>query len=223
MSEILHLDKSKRWAEQRDKILETVFNYLDFDGGEFVLDMGSGLGELAEILSLKGVWFIGVDNDPECVQIASEHVPSAHFEVQDACNTNFSDGLFDVVTVICILEHVENPTALIREAYRVCRPGGKAVFVTPNIGRPRRLMLAAQKKEKWERSGHRQGWDYHLLRHCLEYNGWHVDEIHTRFVDTPFYEYLPKWLGNLLSNVVLLRLFPRTGSELYAFCRKKIN
>lgn len=215
---VYHIDKQDRLAEQRDVMLDFVLKNLRLSGEASLLDIGCGLGVFLESVNVKKK--TGVDLDPECIEITKKYVPEAELHVADACALPFPDETFDTVVAICLLEHVENPTAFIKEAYRVTKIGGRALITTPNIGRPLRLMLAAQRKEKWERSGHRQGYDYHLMKHCLENNGWRVERILTRFVDCPFYKQLPRFIGNFMSHKLLPRLFPNIGSELYAFCRK---
>ena len=55
----------------------------------------------------------------------------------DAVQGNFADGLFtaastDAVVASHTIEHLTDPGAFIREAYRVLRPGGMLVLATPN-------------------------------------------------------------------------------------------
>ena len=203
-------------------LLMDYFNRRGLSEGSRVLEVGCGWG-LAGIYCAKrhGANVTGVDIDPECIAICKKHVPEGCFYVHNVERMPmFINKQFDVVSAICLLEHVDNPTAMVREALRVCKINGLGIFVTPNIGRWHRFALAGQKKEKWERSGHKQGWDYHLLKHFLENQGWKVEKIVTRFVDCPFYAYLPRPLGDYLSHKLLPRLFPNVGSELYAFCRR---
>lgn len=44
-----------------------------------------------------------------------------------------SDTSVDVVTAMDVLEHLVEPQMLVSEVYRVLRPGGYAVFATPNL------------------------------------------------------------------------------------------
>src|SRR5208282_6419691 len=41
---------------------------------------------------------------------------------------------FDVVTLTDVIEHVPQPSGLLSEIYRVLRPGGVLLIVTPNFG-----------------------------------------------------------------------------------------
>ena len=221
MSEVNHLDKTKRYADQRELHLEFMQKHLTVESDSVWVDLGCGLGELLENMGDGSVWKYGLDQDPECVEITREHVPSATVRVGDVEDSPYPDDFANLSTSLFVLEHVENPTAHVRDALRITKKGGRFIVATPNIGRPQRLWYAVQKKERFERSGHRQGYDHHLLYHLLTYNGWKVEKILTRFVDCPFYNRLPKWFGDYMSKNLLLTLFPNVGSELFAFCRKE--
>lgn len=52
------------------------------------------------------------------------------FTVDDATKTPYKAEYFDVVILASILEHVNDPEALLREALRICKPGGKILFNT---------------------------------------------------------------------------------------------
>lgn len=45
----------------------------------------------------------------------------------------FKDRSFDLVTANMLLEHVREPARLVREAYRVLKPGGRFLVHTPNV------------------------------------------------------------------------------------------
>ena len=55
----------------------------------------------------------------------------------------FADASFDVVTANMVLEHSERPASLMSEVWRVLRPKGVFVFLTPNKYYPMSLLAAA--------------------------------------------------------------------------------
>ena len=44
----------------------------------------------------------------------------------------FKDAQFAIVTAIEVIEHLENPRHLVREIFRILKPGGLAIITTPN-------------------------------------------------------------------------------------------
>jgi len=43
----------------------------------------------------------------------------------------FPDDYFDYVTMLAVIEHIDDPTPLVKEIHRVLKPGGRFVFTTP--------------------------------------------------------------------------------------------
>ncbi|QLH81208.1 class I SAM-dependent methyltransferase [Halosimplex pelagicum] len=185
---------------------------------ENVLDIGSGYGEFLEVIDQEfdGVVKYSLDRESELLR-TTKRFADVHSVQADAKRLPFKSESFDLVTALGIIEHVENPTQFVREVHRVS--SGQAVFLTPNIGRPNRLIAAMLDKSVNEFEGHKQGWDYHLLVKFLESNGWIVDDIEIRYVDFPLYRRFPR-LGRFLSYKVLPRFFKNAGTELFAFCSK---
>ncbi len=44
----------------------------------------------------------------------------------------FSDGFFDQVTLLAVIEHIEDPLPILREAHRCMRHGGRLIVTTPS-------------------------------------------------------------------------------------------
>ena len=190
------------------------FSYKRID---HVLDIGCGYGELLKSFATCKAK-VGVDIDLS-ILTDIDRADGITVCVAEGERLPFKDNSFDLVTAILILEHALAPLNLLKEARRVSREYG--IFATPNVGRPHRLIAAMRGQLVRDVSGHLQGWDYHLFRQFLEINGWEIVKFKTRFVDVPFYNLLPTKLVRWLSYGALLKLFPRAGSEMFAFCRKK--
>ncbi|MFZ0758849.1 MAG: class I SAM-dependent methyltransferase [Candidatus Sulfotelmatobacter sp.] len=94
-----------------------------------VLDLGCGYSNLsfAEWLPCAAK-VVGVDRRQEAVK---RH-PHLDFRiVGDIENSPLVDGSVDVVISSFVMEHVEDPKAVLRECQRVLKPNGIAIFLTP--------------------------------------------------------------------------------------------
>ena len=105
----------------------------DLKPGETVLDLGSGAG-LDVLLSARrvspGGQAYGVDMTDEMLALANSHrekagVANATFLKGTIENVPLPDGSVDVVISNCVINLAEDKAAVIKEAFRVLRPGGR--------------------------------------------------------------------------------------------------
>jgi demethylmenaquinone methyltransferase/2-methoxy-6-polyprenyl-1,4-benzoquinol methylase len=91
-----------------------------------VLDVATGTGAVArELLRQKGCAVVGVDQSPEMLAVAREHLPARVKLVEaSAEHLPFEDASFSALTVTYLLRYVDDPGATLAELGRVVRPGG---------------------------------------------------------------------------------------------------
>ncbi len=94
-----------------------------------VLDLGCGTGSAGESLKAAGATVIGADLSLPCLAVARRRL-DAVVRV-DAVRLPFEDGTFDAIVARGALHHMADPEAAVSEAYRVLKPGGRAVFLDP--------------------------------------------------------------------------------------------
>lgn len=77
---------------------------------------------------------IGIDIDKEAIQFSKEKFENEnlHFYIQDAMKIDFMDNSFDVVNCTHIYEHVPDSQQLMKEIFRVLKPGGICFFTAGN-------------------------------------------------------------------------------------------
>ncbi len=98
-----------------------------------VLDLGCGRGGVVERLGVTGHWN-GCDPDWRSLK---EHRRAQLARAQAASERlPFADGVFDLVIASWVLEHLPCPMHTFAEIARVLRPGGRFVFLTPNLRHP---------------------------------------------------------------------------------------
>jgi demethylmenaquinone methyltransferase/2-methoxy-6-polyprenyl-1,4-benzoquinol methylase len=109
-----------------------LLSLLELRGGEKVLDVCTGTGKLAFLLSKrvgKEGLVSGVDFSKEMLLEAEKKLsfkPSnISFAFSDAKNLNFPENSFDAVTVSFGMRNIIDSAAALREAYRVLKPGGR--------------------------------------------------------------------------------------------------
>lgn len=104
-----------------------------FSQGKTVLDVGSGAGYGADILSRTARWVGGFDVSEDAMQFAGDTYPQVRFLCASATNFPVADKSFQVVTALEVIEHLEDWRALLQEAARVLTSDGVFLVSTPNI------------------------------------------------------------------------------------------
>ena len=100
--------------------------------GNKLLDVGCGNGEYLNKMKNLGWEVEGQETDPKAAQFANEKY-KLKIHVGDLLGTNLPTETFDVVTLNHVIEHVIDPEKLLSECYRILKPGGRLVLLTPNV------------------------------------------------------------------------------------------
>jgi demethylmenaquinone methyltransferase / 2-methoxy-6-polyprenyl-1,4-benzoquinol methylase len=116
---VLSLGQDPRWRR-------FLVSRVEAGPGDEVLDVATGTGAVArELLRQKGCAVVGVDQSPEMLAVAREHLPTTVKLVEaSAERLPFEDDSFDALTVTYLLRYVDDPGATLAELARVVRPGG---------------------------------------------------------------------------------------------------
>ncbi len=95
-----------------------------------VLDVGSGSGEIGRALQERGfteLYAVEVDS-------ASVTATRSYYKRIEESLDGFRGRTFDAAVLLDVLEHVEDPRALLADAASLVRPGGSLLLSVPNIG-----------------------------------------------------------------------------------------
>ncbi len=75
----------------------------------------------------------GVDVSTDAIQQAQRlELPNCHFQLYDGLHLPYPSESFDLIIMVEVIEHVAQKEELLRELYRVLRPGGHLFLTTPN-------------------------------------------------------------------------------------------
>ena len=112
--------------------------------GARLLEIGSGLGHLVGQLEYSFKTY-GMDLNHWAVKESKSVVKETALQSASAEEIPFADGIFGVVIIKHIVEHLPNPEKAIAEVGRVTAPGGILILATPNLD----SLLKPWKGEKW--------------------------------------------------------------------------
>jgi ubiquinone/menaquinone biosynthesis C-methylase UbiE len=101
--------------------------------GDLVLELGCGYGRIIPRLADKSGLIVGIDTSYSsimCGRKIIKNIENCHLLVMNAVRLGFPDRTID--RVVCIQNGISafhaDPRILIREAVRVVKPGGSAIF-----------------------------------------------------------------------------------------------
>jgi 2-polyprenyl-3-methyl-5-hydroxy-6-metoxy-1,4-benzoquinol methylase len=112
---------------QADKIVSVLSHYKK-EGS--LLDVGAGSGIFVESARLHGYDAVGIEPSAWLQNKAKEHrlpVVKGTFPHQEC------KGPYDIITIIDVIEHVDNPVGMLQDAYTSLKKDGVIVVITPDV------------------------------------------------------------------------------------------
>ncbi|WP_127806416.1 bifunctional 2-polyprenyl-6-hydroxyphenol methylase/3-demethylubiquinol 3-O-methyltransferase UbiG [Hydrogenophaga sp. NH-16] len=106
--------------------------------GKRVLDIGCGGGILSDSMARKGADVTGIDLSTKALKVAQLHALEAgtqnvsYREISAEALAQEQPAGFDVVTCMEMLEHVPDPSSVVRACSALVKPGGWVFFSTIN-------------------------------------------------------------------------------------------
>jgi 2-polyprenyl-3-methyl-5-hydroxy-6-metoxy-1,4-benzoquinol methylase len=122
------------------KIPTNALEYLDSLGipvrGKRVLDLGAGLGAVSHEFQRIGAVVVAMEPGEVWRGVVKRRLTESGGESPVVAGVGehlpFRDNAFDLIVSYQVLEHVQDPASVLRECFRVCRPGGYFHFSCEN-------------------------------------------------------------------------------------------
>lgn len=148
--------------------------------GRALLDVGCGTGDFLARARDRGFRPTGLDFDPGNIRIARERygLTEVHAESIDDFARRTAPAQYDAVTLFEVVEHVEDPRALLRTVRRLLRPGGVLAFSTPN----RERTLDTLREGDWP-PNHLTRWSATAARRLVESEAFQLESVDVKPFD----------------------------------------
>lgn len=141
------------------ELLESVLTALEIKKNDFILDVGSGTGNLSVLLEKRGANVTGIDSSREGIDVHRKKQPHLNIILSDIQNPlPFVDNSFDKIcsnnTIYTI--PLEKRAYLFKELHRVLKGGGRIVISNLALGfKPYQIYLShiqssMKKKGLWQ-------------------------------------------------------------------------
>jgi SAM-dependent methyltransferase len=141
--------------------------------GACALDIGCAAGGYLTQLAKHGWEPWGLEPDVQTADTARRIVPEARIVVGTAEEADFERDAFDLVTLSHVLEHLQDPVAVLRKVHTWLRPGGTVRIWVPNFASVERRLFGGF----WfglDLPRHLFHFTPATLRHALEESGFRV-------------------------------------------------
>jgi len=167
--------KATRIGIYQKRLADRLQRALGRSSGKRVLDIGCGQGVFLEMMRDRGFEVCGVELGEESSRIAREE-RGLSVVTGDLSDLDVEKESFDAVLMSHLIEHVEDPIALLERVRDLLRPGGVALLSLPNYRCIERRVFGAN-WYPWCLPVHLYHFDKHSIRRAAERAGLIVEKI----------------------------------------------
>lgn len=173
-TQVLLNEENQKW--QKDYFLENLNLLSRYKKFGTLLDIGCSVGLFMQLAQEKGYRCIGLELEKEAFQYAiSQNISVMR---QTLAEAKFAANSFDVVTMFGVLEHLEQPGLVLKEIFKVLKPGGVVLAIVPNIY-SLAAMMQHEEVPMFNGRNHLTYFSLETLKNIFESNGFKIKILDT--------------------------------------------
>ena len=126
---VIYNQNDRPFTTYPDKLTNYLFNRFKFEKGKKILDIGCGRGDFLNGFIKCGLDGYGIDQS----DAAKKFCPKAEIIIGNIDSVlPYADNTFDYIYSKSVIEHFYYPEKLVKEIYRILKPGGVVITMTPD-------------------------------------------------------------------------------------------
>lgn len=125
-----------------------------------VLDLGCGDGYLSFLIAQKGLRVTSLDISLQRMKKFEEAARQYHIHrvISNVCAPGFASQNFDLIVCSEVIEHIEDYPVVLKEVFRLLKPGGKFIVTVPYKEKLKTL-LCPHCQQGFHENGHLHSFD----------------------------------------------------------------
>ena len=205
---VIYNEQDRPFTTYPDKLTKYLVDSYSLEQGKCILDLGCGRGEFLRGFMRAGLKGYGIDQSDAAKKICPEtEIKIGNLEEK----LPYADDSFDYVFSKSVIEHFYYPEKLIQEIYRILKPGGMVITMTPD--------WEVIYKMFYEDYTHRTPFTQTSLKDIFLIHGY-VNVTCKKFRQLPFLWDLP-WLWSMTSIIACLTPdYLKKSSKLVRFSKE---
>jgi 2-polyprenyl-3-methyl-5-hydroxy-6-metoxy-1,4-benzoquinol methylase len=136
LAALLFAEEHHFWHRARNRVILHRLRSIGIAPGQSVLELGCGAGSVASSLARHGYRVTGIEGHPALVEVAKRRCRIASFlcrDLRSGLPASGDRGPFDAVALFDVIEHLDDPAALLQMALGCVRDGGVVVGTVPAL------------------------------------------------------------------------------------------
>lgn len=189
---VIYDQKDKPFTQYPDLLTEYLVKRYQLSAGQEMLDLGCGRGEFLRGFVRCGLKGYGLDESLAAKDLCLEaEILQSDLESEPL---PYKDNSFDIIFSKSVLEHFYYPEKLVQEIYRVLKPGGLVITMTPDWQSVYKIF--------YEDYTHRTPFTVTSLENIFKINGFNQVKAE-KFRQLPLLWKMP-WLNPLCGLIALI-------------------
>ena len=210
--DVTYTENDKPRTDFPFKLAKHIVDKFDLKENNKILDVGCGRCEVLTAFGQLGLDISGVDASERIQSFAPKEI--SKLEILDFSKENFpfDDNEFDIIFTKSVIEHINDPTHLMKEILRILKPGGIFISLTPE--------WASQIKTFYDDPTHVHPYQPKGLKDLLILSGFkdahaEIFYYHELLWSSSFFTFIASILRKIISNKTGRSLTASTGIKLF--------